>query len=126
MDPEWYSVSSNSIREIRNAIKRGSRIIGVGTTSVRVLESIACRKELIENDDKCESMIGETAIFIYPPYEFKLTDGLITNFQYPRLPVLAMAAAFTGMERIKELYDVSIREKYKYYTFGDAMLLLNR
>jgi S-adenosylmethionine:tRNA ribosyltransferase-isomerase len=126
MDPEWYSVSTNSAREIRSAIRRNSRIIGVGTTSVRVLESIAGRKELSNNDSECEPLVGETTIFIYPPYEFKLTNGLITNFQYPRLPVLAMAAAFTGMERIKELYNESIREKYKFYTFGDAMLLLNK
>lgn len=126
MDPEWYSVSSDAVKEIKNAIKRGSRIIGVGTTSVRVLETIANTKELNSDDSKNEPMIGETTIFIYPPYEFKLSNGLITNFQYPKLPVLAMAAAFTGMEKIKELYNISIKEKYKYYTFGDAMLLLNK
>ena len=126
MDSEWYFVSPDSLVEIKNAIKRQSRIIGVGTTSVRVLETIAAIKELFEEVDLCEPVIGETTIFMYPPYEFKLVSGLITNFQYPRLPVLAMAAAFTGMDKIRELYNVSIKERYKYYTFGDAMLLLNK
>lgn len=126
MDSEWYSVTPDSLYEIRNAIKRGSRIIGVGTTSVRVLESIADCDELRSETVISESLTGETQIFIYPPYNYKLADGLITNFQYPRLPVLAMAAAFTGLDRLKALYNESIKEKYKFYSFGDAMLLINR
>lgn len=126
MDSEWYTVSPDALYEIRNAVKRGSRIIGVGTTSVRVLESIADSLELHSEMNITENLTGETQIFIYPPYTFKLADGLITNFQYPRLPVLTMAAAFTGIDRLRELYIEAIKKQYKFYSFGDAMLLFNK
>lgn len=126
MDTEYYTVSKEALEEIKNAKIKGARIIAVGTTSARVLESIADRTDLDEFFDSGSQMEGETSIFIYPPYDFKLTDGLITNFQYPRLPVLAMAATLVGLDTLREIYDESIREDYMYYTFGDAMLLLKR
>lgn len=126
MDTEYYTVSKEALGQIKNAKKKGTRIIAVGTTSARVLESIADRTDLEDYFNSDLQLEGETSIFIYPPYNFKLTDGLITNFQYPRLPVLAMAATLVGLDTLKEVYDESIREDYMYYTFGDAMLLLKR
>lgn len=126
MDKEFYTVNKEAFEEIKLAKDRGSRIIAVGTTSARVLESIAARDDIETYYTNGLQMTGDTSIFIYPPYQFKLTDGLITNFQYPRLPVLAMAAAITGLETLKGIYDESLREDYMYYTFGDAMLLLKR
>lgn len=122
MDSEYYEVSEDAIKEIKRAMDIGSRVIAVGTTSSRVLETIANRDDWANSKDI--GLSGETSIFIYPPYDFKIVDGLITNFQYPRLPVLAMAAALTGLDDLKNVYYESLKEKYLYYSYGDAMLLL--
>lgn len=123
MDKETYYLNSNAVSKIKNAKEDGKKIIAVGTTSARVLESIAS-KEYFKNPSSAQPIFDDTSIFIYPPYDFQLVDGLITNFQYPRLPVLTMAAALTGLEKLKKVYDESIAQKYSYYTFGDAMILL--
>lgn len=125
MDKEWYCIEADAMKEIVRAKKRGSKVIGVGTTGVRVLESLGRREDFWKLDEVNETLAGETDIFIYPPYEFKVVDGLITNFQFPRLPVLTMAAAFTGVERLKEIYEEAVDKKYKFYSFGDALLFID-
>lgn len=123
MDSEYYQVGKSVFEEIKRAKDNNGRIIGVGTTSVRVLESLAARNDFEDLLSSPVDINDQTQIFIYPSYQFKIIDGLITNFQYPRLPVLAMAAALTGLNNLRRVYDESIKEKYKYYSFGDAMLL---
>ena len=126
MDAEYYQVQASVFEEVKRAKEKGGRIIGVGTTSVRVLESLAAREDFNMLLDSPREVQDQTQIFIYPSYQFKVTEGLITNFQYPRLPVLAMAAAMTGLDNLRHVYDESLKENYKYYSFGDAMLLLTR
>ena len=108
---EYYDVDKNTYQRIIDAKKSGKRIIAVGTTSVRVLESFP-------------KITGYTKLFIYPPYSFRLTDGLITNFHLPKSTLLALVFAFSGSDLIKKAYKEAVKEKYKFFSFGDAMLLV--
>lgn len=122
MDGESYFADRQAIEIIERARSRGSRIVAVGTTSARVLETMGSRwAEIVEST---EDVSGQTEIFIFPPYEPKLVGGLVTNFQYPRLPVIAMAAAFVGLEQLRSVYDHAVKEHYDFYSYGDAQLLL--
>ncbi|HWB21199.1 MAG TPA: S-adenosylmethionine:tRNA ribosyltransferase-isomerase, partial [Phycisphaerales bacterium] len=96
----------------------GGRLIAVGTTSVRVLESLG---KQIESEEQID---GVTKLMISPGFEFKLVDGLLTNFHLPSSTLLALVGAIVGMERLMGLYKEAIRERYRFYSYGDAMLVL--
>lgn len=115
MHSEYYSVDEKTIELIRQTHAGGGKIIAVGTTSLRTLETIA-NKALCAGD-------GETDIFITPGYKFKLVDKLITNFHLPKSTLLMLVSAFAGMDTIKNAYRFAIENKYRFFSYGDAMLL---
>lgn len=118
MHSEYYEISEEVANRINIAKKEGKRVIACGTTSVRVLESAATKKGEIK------AQKGDTKIFIYPPYEFKIVDGLITNFHLPESTLMMLVSAFESVEEIKNIYNIAVEEKYRFFSFGDAMLLL--
>ena len=117
MHTEHYEVSQEAADIINETRKSGGRIIAVGTTSVRTLETVA------EDNGTMKAEIGDTSIFIYPGYKFKVTDSIITNFHLPESTLLMMVSAFAGKENIFEAYEQAVKEKYRFFSFGDAMLL---
>jgi S-adenosylmethionine:tRNA ribosyltransferase-isomerase len=119
MHSEEFHVSPDSIKQICQAKKDHRRIIAVGTTSVRVLETIGKNIE-----QYIDGFSGSTDIYIYPPYEFKLVDAMITNFHLPKSTLLLLISAFSGRETIMAAYQTAIRNNYRFYSFGDACLLL--
>ena len=125
MHAESYSLSREACDTILAAKAGGGRIIAVGTTSVRVLESVSAA---VARDGTAgpllEPMEGETRIFIYPGYAFRVTDGLITNFHLPESTLMMLVSAMAGRERILEAYRVAVHEAYRFFSFGDAMLIL--
>lgn len=118
MHSEYYRVEPGVAEALNEARARGGRIIGVGTTSVRTLESCA------RADGTFQAADGWTDIFIYPGYQFKAIDGMITNFHLPKSSLIMMISAFTGRERILDAYEEAIRQRYRFFSFGDAMLIL--
>jgi len=116
MHSETYYVPKETVEKIREYRKNKGRIIAVGTTSVRTLETIA---RLPEKDH----YHGKTDIFIYPPFEFKFTDALITNFHLPRSTLLMLVSAFAGYEFILNAYRIAVKEKYRFFSFGDACFI---
>lgn len=121
MHSEWCSVPIETIEMIKAARQRGSRIIAVGTTTVRALESAANHAE---NGRLIEPFSGNTDLFIMPGYQFKVVDAMITNFHLPRSTLIMMVSAFVGRDKILQLYEIAKKEKYRFYSFGDAMLLI--
>ena len=95
-------------------IRGAERVLAVGTTSVRVLETVA----------RGGPLAGRTSLFVTPGFDFKRVDALLTNFHLPRTTLLALAMAFAGVEQTKRLYELAIAERYRFYSFGDAMLVL--
>jgi S-adenosylmethionine:tRNA ribosyltransferase-isomerase len=124
MHPERFSISAEAAENINNA----RRIIGVGTTTVRALESAARKTRLLKavkfSSDEIAEQVSETDIFIYPPFEFRLVDALLTNFHLPRSTLLMLVSAFAGREFLLRAYDEAIREGYRFYSYGDCMLIL--
>ncbi len=118
MHSEYYSVDEANAEKINAAKRAGKRIVAVGTTSVRTLESIADENGLIK---ACH---GNTNIFIYPPYKFKCVEALITNFHLPESTLVMLVSAFTGREKTLSLYELAVKEKYRFFSFGDCMLVL--
>lgn len=118
MHSEYYSISADSARRINETRRRGGRIIAVGTTSVRTLESVA------DEDGSIKEQSGNTEIFIYPGYRFKCVDALITNFHLPESTLLMLISAFMGKEQALGLYRLAVQERYRFFSFGDAMLIL--
>ena len=117
MHSEYYSVSEESAQRI-NAVKaRGGRIIAVGTTSVRTLESAALE------DGTMQACSGDTEIFIYPGYRFKCVDALITNFHLPESTLIMLVAALVGKDKVLELYNTAVKDGYRFFSFGDAMFI---
>ncbi len=117
MHQEWVDVSTETVARIREAKARGGRIIAVGTTVVRSLEAAAQTGEL-------QPFRGKTELFIYPGYQWRVVEGLITNFHLPRSSLLMLVSALIGRERLLSLYRDAIAQKYRFYSFGDAMLIL--
>ena len=117
MHTEYYEVTKESAEIINTARKRGGRIIAVGTTSVRTLETVAK-----ENGEMCEQC-GDTNIFIYPGYKFKAVDGLITNFHLPESTLLMLVSALAGKENILSAYKTAVDNEYRFFSFGDAMFI---
>ncbi|MDO4711565.1 MAG: tRNA preQ1(34) S-adenosylmethionine ribosyltransferase-isomerase QueA [Peptostreptococcaceae bacterium] len=116
MHSEYYRIEPDTAARIDLAKKQGKRIICVGTTSVRTLESAAV-------DGKLKDLEGETEIFIYPPYHFQIADALITNFHLPESTLIMLVSAFSSREHILNAYDVAVREGYRFFSFGDAMFI---
>ena len=118
MHSEYFSVPAESARIINERRQAGGRLICVGTTSFRTIETVA------EEDGHIPAMQGDTGIFIYPGYRFKAVDALITNFHLPQSTLLMLVSAFYSRERMLEAYRVAVRERYRFFSFGDAMLIL--
>lgn len=118
MHSEFYVVEEEQARIINETRAGGGRIIAVGTTSCRTLESAA------DEDGVLRAGSGWTDIFIYPGYEFRLTDCLITNFHLPESTLLMLVSALAGRERILKAYEAAVKERYRFFSFGDAMLVL--
>ncbi|CAC9442546.1 S-adenosylmethionine:tRNA ribosyltransferase-isomerase [Bathymodiolus heckerae thiotrophic gill symbiont] len=116
MHSECYDISQTTIDKINQTKANGGRIIAIGTTTVRVLESSIKNGKLIAQQ-------SETDIFIYPSYQFQIVDGLITNFHLPKSSLLMLVSAFIGRERMMEIYQHAIKERYRFFSYGDAMLL---
>ena len=118
MHSEFFTVTEEAAKTVNEARARGGRIIAVGTTSVRTLESASTE------DGKLHAMSGNTEIFIYPGYRFKCVDHLITNFHLPESTLVMLVAALTGREQILGLYEIAKQENYRFFSFGDAMMIL--
>ena len=118
MHSEYIEVTSENATKLNNAKREGRRIIAVGTTSVRVLESATDNNGIIHACQK------ETDIFIYPGYKFKMVDGLITNFHLPESTLIMLVSAFIGYDETMKMYNTAVKEKYKFFSFGDATLLI--
>lgn len=118
MHSEFYVVEEDQAALINETKKMGGRVIPVGTTSCRTLESAAGEDGILRGGS------GWTEIFIYPGYRFKMTDGLITNFHLPESTLLMLVSALAGKERIMRAYEEAVKERYRFFSFGDAMLLL--
>ncbi len=127
MHAESFSLSREACDAILAAKAAGGRVIAVGTTTVRVLESVASALRSGSSDGSpplLAPMEGETRIFIYPGYEFLVTDGLITNFHLPESTLMMLVSAMAGRELILEAYRVAVHDAYRFFSFGDAMLIL--
>lgn len=119
MHSEFYMVSQDAADKINRAKDEGRRVISVGTTSTRTLESAADEKGRLRETS------GWTDIFIYPGYQFKVIDGLITNFHLPESTLVMLVSALAGREHVLAAYEEAVREKYRFFSFGDAMLIIS-
>lgn len=118
MHSEYFELSEENAEKINKAIKENRRVIAVGTTSVRVLESVA------NDDGTVNATKGDTDIFIYPGYKFKTVKGLITNFHLPESTLIMLVSAFLTREKVLEIYKHAVDEKYRFFSFGDSTLIL--
>ncbi|WP_246940772.1 tRNA preQ1(34) S-adenosylmethionine ribosyltransferase-isomerase QueA [Bacillus pinisoli] len=119
MHAEFYQMTEGTARLLNEVREQGGRIITVGTTSTRTLETIAG-----QNDGKFEESSGWTSIFIFPGYEFKGIDGMITNFHLPKSTLIMLISALAGREHVIHAYKEAVKEKYRFFSFGDAMLII--
>jgi S-adenosylmethionine:tRNA ribosyltransferase-isomerase len=117
MHHEWCEVSDETCRSIVETRERSGRIVPIGTTSVRTLESAS-------QSGLPQPWSGETNLFIRPPYQFRAVDCLLTNFHLPRSSLLVLVSAFAGLDLVREAYAEAIKERYRFYSYGDSMLLL--
>ena len=117
MHSEFFSVSKESADLINERKAKGGRLICVGTTSCRTIESVA------REDGTIPAMSGDTGIFIYPGYRFKAVDALITNFHLPESTLLMLVSAFYNREKVMEAYEIAVKDEYRFFSFGDAMLI---
>jgi len=121
MYKEYYKINKYALDLIRDTKKAGRTVICVGTTTVRVLETLV---DIITHEDSATSDYeGYTDLFIYPGYEFKIVDGLVTNFHLPKSSLLMLVAAFAGRDRLFHAYGEAIKENYRFYSYGDAMFI---
>lgn len=118
MHTEWYEVNAEAAEIINETKRNGGRVICVGTTSCRTIESVA------DENGYMKAKTGETDIFIYPGYKFKIMDGLITNFHLPESTLVMLVSAFAGKENVLAAYETAVKERYRFFSFGDAMILI--
>ncbi len=118
MHSEHFYIKEEDVKKINETKKNGKRVIAVGTTSCRVLESIADENGLVHETEE------DTSIYIYPGYKFKCIDALITNFHLPKSTLLMLVSALAGREFILKAYETAVKEKYRFFSFGDAMIIL--
>lgn len=114
MHSEYYEIDEATAEKINAAKREGRRVIAVGTTSVRVLETVADEKGFVK------AARGDTKIFIYPPYKFKCVDALITNFHLPESTLIMLVSAFAGRENTLKVYETAVKERYRFFSFGDS------
>jgi S-adenosylmethionine:tRNA ribosyltransferase-isomerase len=117
MHSEFYQIDETAASIINETRQSGGRVICVGTTSCRTIESAAAE------DGTLRACSGWTEIFIYPGYRFKVLDGLITNFHLPESTLLMLVSALAGKEHVMAAYEEAVRQRYRFFSFGDAMLL---
>ncbi len=117
MHREWGELSAEAVASIADCRRRGGRVVAVGTTAVRVLETAAAA-------DPLRPWSGETDLFIYPPYAFRAVDALVTNFHLPRTSLLLLVSAFAGVELTRRAYQAAVDQRYRFYSYGDAMLIV--
>ena len=120
MHQEYFEVPKSTVQEIQDAKNRGSRVVALGTTITRTLEY--CHDEIL--NQPARDLQGDADIFMYPGYEFKVIDGLLTNFHAPESTVLMLTAAFASWEYLKPAYEHAVAEKYQFFSYGDSMLIL--
>ena len=118
MHTEWYEVNAEAADIINETKRNGGRVICVGTTSCRTIESVA------DENGYMKAKTGETDIFIYPGYKFKIMDGLITNFHLPESTLVMLVSAFAGKENVLSAYETAVKERYRFFSFGDTMILI--
>ncbi len=119
MHSEWFEIPERVSLKIAEARQKAGRVIAVGTTSVRALEHVAR-----ENEGRLLAARGETDLFIYPGFRFQVTDALITNFHLPKSTLLMLVSAFAERELILKAYRSAIQQRYRFFSYGDAMLIL--
>lgn len=117
MHSEHFIVTKEAADTLNSVRKNGGKIIAVGTTSVRTLETV------MQNNKEFVPMVGDTSIFIYPGFKFKAIDGLITNFHLPKSTLVMLVSALAGRENILNAYKIAVEEKYRFFSFGDAMFI---
>ena len=118
MHAEHFVIDEATAAEINRRRAAGGRIIAVGTTSCRVLESVTDEQGIVHAAD------GETAIFIYPGYKFKAVDAMITNFHLPESTLIMLISALAGKEQVMNAYEEAVKERYRFFSFGDCMLIV--
>jgi S-adenosylmethionine:tRNA ribosyltransferase-isomerase len=116
MHTEWYRVPEEAVAAIAKAKSTGGRVIAVGTTALRALESAAANGEM-------RAGTGETRLFIVPGYRFQVVDRLVTNFHLPKSTLLMLVSAFAGAENVRRAYSHAVAQRYRFFSYGDAMLL---
>ena len=119
MHTEFYQVSREAAKKMNQAKAAGGRIVCVGTTSCRTIESAADESGILHSGQ------GNTDIFIYPGYQFKMMDALITNFHLPESTLLMLVSALAGKDQVMAVYEEAVRERYRFFSFGDAMVILD-
>jgi len=117
MHAEWGCVERQTVDLIAECRRRGGRVVAVGTTSVRLLETASAGGELMP-------FVGQTDLFIRPPYRFRTIDALLTNFHFPRTTLLVLVRTFGGDELIRSAYEEAVHEQYRFFSYGDAMLIV--
>ena len=120
MHEEYYEINEEACNIINKTIENGNRLVAVGTTSVRVLETVASKY------GKLVPCSGWTDIFIYPGYEFKIVNNLITNFHLPKSTLVMLVSALAGREKILNAYSIAVKEKYRFFSFGDSMFIYDK
>lgn len=118
MDAEYLKIDQRAVDIVNKAKKTGKRVCSVGTTSLRATETAVSAENLLKPTEEW------TNLFIHPPYDFKISDSLITNFHIPQSSLLILVSTFLGYEKTKEVYDIAIKEGYRFYSYGDAMLII--
>ncbi|HLR37964.1 MAG TPA: tRNA preQ1(34) S-adenosylmethionine ribosyltransferase-isomerase QueA [Chitinophagaceae bacterium] len=118
MDAEYYEITERSANIVNTALKNKRRVCAVGTTTMRAVESSVTATDLLRADE------GWTNLFIHPPYNFRIANCMITNFHLPKTSLLIMVASFAGYDLTMEVYEEAIKEKYNFYSYGDAMLII--
>ncbi|HUE15802.1 MAG TPA: S-adenosylmethionine:tRNA ribosyltransferase-isomerase, partial [Planctomycetaceae bacterium] len=117
MHQEWCEITEETCRLLTETRQRGGRVVAIGTTSVRTLETSS-------GNGLFQPWSGETNLFLRPPHEFRGVDCLLTNFHLPRSTLLVLVSALAGFDLIRRAYDAAVRERYRFYSYGDSMLIL--
>jgi S-adenosylmethionine:tRNA ribosyltransferase-isomerase len=118
MEAEWIEISEETAKEIEETKQRGGKVIAVGTTTTKALESFS------DAEGRVKPGKNASSLFIYPPYHFRVIDGLITNFHLPKSTLIMLVSAFAGKDLLMKAYEEAIERKYRFYSYGDAMLIL--
>jgi S-adenosylmethionine:tRNA ribosyltransferase-isomerase len=119
MDLEWYTIEDATARLIQDTKRKGNRVIGIGTTAVKTMETVAHKHQ--------GNLVSETAasdLFIYPGFQFQIVDRMLTNFHLPKTTLMMMISAFSDREFVLQAYEKAVRQEYRFFSYGDCMLLL--